>query len=58
MVETVISNHKRPWKLSFSFGRALQASVLRAWGGADTAEAIKERVQKPIESYKTYKINA
>ena len=53
MVKPVISNHKRPWKLSFSFGRALQASVLRAWGGADTAEAIKERVQKPIESYKT-----
>merc|ERR1711970_663414 len=23
----------RPWKLSFSFGRALQASVLKAWGG-------------------------
>ena len=21
----------RPWKLSFSYGRALQASVLRAW---------------------------
>lgn len=23
----------RPWALSFSFGRALQASVLKAWGG-------------------------
>merc|ERR1711868_193715 len=23
----------RPWKLSFSYGRALQASVLKAWGG-------------------------
>merc|ERR1712054_474454 len=22
-----------PWKLSFSFGRALQASVLKAWDG-------------------------
>ncbi|XP_014675558.1 PREDICTED: fructose-bisphosphate aldolase A-like [Priapulus caudatus] len=24
---------KRPWTLTFSFGRALQASVLAAWGG-------------------------
>jgi fructose-bisphosphate aldolase, class I len=24
-----------PWELSFSYGRALQASALRAWGGAD-----------------------
>ncbi|KOB74722.1 Fructose-bisphosphate aldolase [Operophtera brumata] len=24
---------KRPWPLTFSFGRALQASVLRAWAG-------------------------
>lgn len=23
----------KPWKLSFSFGRALQASVLKTWGG-------------------------
>jgi fructose-bisphosphate aldolase class I len=22
-----------PWQLSFSFGRALQAPVLKAWGG-------------------------
>merc|ERR1712119_56263 len=25
----------RPWALSFSYGRALQASVLKAWGGKD-----------------------
>ena len=24
----------RPWTLSFSYGRALQASALKAWGGA------------------------
>ncbi|CAB3359117.1 fructose-bisphosphate aldolase isoform X2 [Cloeon dipterum] len=24
---------KKPWSLTFSYGRALQASVLRAWGG-------------------------
>ena len=23
----------QPWELSFSYGRALQASALRAWGG-------------------------
>ncbi|XP_057656820.1 fructose-bisphosphate aldolase-like [Diorhabda carinulata] len=26
---------KRPWTLTFSYGRALQASVLRAWAGKD-----------------------
>lgn len=26
-------NGKKPWALSFSFGRALQASVLKAWQG-------------------------
>jgi fructose-bisphosphate aldolase class I len=25
-----------PWKLSFSYGRALQAAPLKAWGGNDT----------------------
>ncbi|CAF1077240.1 unnamed protein product [Didymodactylos carnosus] len=25
--------HKRPWKLTFSYGRALQVSALNAWGG-------------------------
>lgn len=28
-----ISDIKRPWALTFSYGRALQASVLAAWGG-------------------------
>jgi fructose-bisphosphate aldolase class I len=26
----------RPWELSFSYGRALQAPALRAWGGDDS----------------------
>jgi fructose-bisphosphate aldolase class I len=26
----------QPWQLSFSFGRALQAPVLRAWAGDDS----------------------
>jgi len=26
-------NGKKPWALSFSYGRALQASVLKAWKG-------------------------
>lgn len=30
---------KRPWALTFSYGRALQASVLRAWGGKPENEA-------------------
>ncbi|ERL95792.1 hypothetical protein D910_00308 [Dendroctonus ponderosae] len=31
---------KKPWALTFSYGRALQASVLRAWGGKD--EQVKQ----------------
>ncbi len=30
-----IEDINRPWALSFSFGRALQASALKAWGGKD-----------------------
>ena len=26
---------KKPWPLSFSYGRAMQASVLKAWDGKD-----------------------
>lgn len=28
-----IISGKKPWSLTFSFGRALQASVLKAWSG-------------------------
>jgi fructose-bisphosphate aldolase class I len=28
-------NLLRPWRLTFSYGRALQASVIKAWGGKD-----------------------
>ena len=32
-----------PWQLSFSYGRALQAATLQAWGGrADSVEAAKK----------------
>lgn len=36
----------KPWKLSFSFGRALQASVLKTWGGK------KENVKAAQEVFK------
>jgi fructose-bisphosphate aldolase class I len=29
----------QPWELSFSFGRALQAPVLKAWAGEDSNRA-------------------
>lgn len=45
----------RPWALTFSYGRALQASVLRAWGGkkenvaAGQAELLKRaKVSKTV----------
>jgi fructose-bisphosphate aldolase, class I len=28
-----VDNIRRPWFLSFSFGRALQNSAIKAWGG-------------------------
>ncbi|KAK9876313.1 hypothetical protein WA026_012612 [Henosepilachna vigintioctopunctata] len=39
---------KKPWALSFSFGRALQASVLKAWVGKDenVAAAQKELLNR------------
>eukprot|EP00922_Rhytidocystis_sp_ex-Travisia-forbesii_P063061 GHVS01093859.1.p1 GENE.GHVS01093859.1~~GHVS01093859.1.p1 ORF type:complete len:371 (+),score=90.65 GHVS01093859.1:79-1191(+) len=33
-----------PWKLSFSYGRALQASVLKAWGGKPDNKAAAQKV--------------
>ncbi|WP_372594986.1 class I fructose-bisphosphate aldolase [Actinotalea sp.] len=35
----------QPWELSFSYGRALQAPVLRAWGGDDGR---REEAQKAL----------
>jgi len=32
----------KPWRLSFSFGRALQAPAIKAWGGKDTAAGQRE----------------
>jgi len=38
---------KKPWALTFSYGRALQASVLRAWGGKkENVKAGQEELQK------------
>ncbi|XGW17817.1 hypothetical protein V3C99_002428 [Haemonchus contortus] len=41
-----INNAKllKPWKLSFSYGRALQASVLKAWQGKDENVQAAQRV--------------
>ena len=30
-----VDSIRRPWSLSFSFGRALQNSAIKAWGGND-----------------------
>ncbi|GAA0146509.1 hypothetical protein Leryth_015563 [Lithospermum erythrorhizon] len=38
---------KKPWSLSFSFGRALQQSTLKAWGGK------KENVEKAQSAFLT-----
>ncbi|KAJ0028795.1 hypothetical protein Pint_35884 [Pistacia integerrima] len=38
---------KKPWSLSFSFGRALQQSTLKAWGGK------KENLQKAQAAFLT-----
>merc|ERR1712062_246280 len=36
----------KPWRLSFSFGRALQASCLKAWGGKDVAAGQEELLKR------------
>eukprot|EP00794_Sanderia_malayensis_P014018 gene14018-15476_t len=38
---------KKPWALSFSYGRALQASVLRTWGGKpENVQAAQKELMK------------
>merc|ERR1711977_619264 len=42
---------QQPWKLSFSFGRALQASVLKLWkGSAENATKCREQSAKLAEA--------
>jgi len=36
----------KPWRLSFSFGRALQASCLKAWKGTDVAAGQREFLKR------------
>lgn len=36
----------KPWSLSFSFGRALQASCLKAWAGKDVAAGQEELLRR------------
>lgn len=48
----------RPWALTFSYGRALQASVLRAWGGKkeNVAAGQNELLKRAKVSIKVSKI--
>ena len=39
------SRHDLPWNLTFSYGRALQAAALKAWGGK------KENVKKGQDAF-------
>nr|AQZ26745.1 fructose-biphosphate aldolase [Aurelia sp. 1 GW-2014] len=47
---------KKPWALSFSYGRALQASVLKAWGGKEenVAAAQKELLKRAYLNSQAY----
>jgi len=36
----------KPWKLSFSFGRALQASALKGWSGSNVAKGQEEFLKR------------
>jgi len=40
------SGAPKPWSLSFSFGRALQASCLKAWAGKDVAAGQDELLKR------------
>ncbi len=35
-----------PWKLTFSYGRALQAAALKAWGGKDVEAGKKAHLHR------------
>lgn len=49
---------KKPWALTFSYGRALQASVLRAWQGkADQVAAGQQELLKRAKVSTTFEID-
>merc|ERR1719481_877265 len=39
-------NGPKPWRLSFSFGRALQASAIKAWNGSDVAAGQDQLIRR------------
>ena len=41
---------KKPWALTFSYGRALQASALKAWGGK--LESVKDGQEELLKRAK------
>ena len=45
---------RKPWALTFSFGRALQASVLKAWQGKE--ENVKAAQDQLISRAKVIRI--
>jgi fructose-bisphosphate aldolase class I len=49
---SAINQHpgKKPWALTFSFGRALQASAIKAWGGKN--EQVKAGQQEFLKRAK------
>ncbi len=42
-LSAMIAMHSLPWKLTFSYGRALQAAALQAWGGKSENVAAGQR---------------
>ena len=48
----------RPWPLTFSYGRALQASVLRAWGGKKENVAAGQSELLKRAKVSTYSVKA
>lgn len=46
---------KKPWKLTFSYGRALQASAIKAWAGKP--ELVKNGQQEFEKRAKVYIYN-
>eukprot|EP00179_Madagascaria_erythrocladioides_P006894 CAMPEP_0198323388 /NCGR_PEP_ID=MMETSP1450-20131203/11648_1 /TAXON_ID=753684 ORGANISM="Madagascaria erythrocladiodes, Strain CCMP3234" /NCGR_SAMPLE_ID=MMETSP1450 /ASSEMBLY_ACC=CAM_ASM_001115 /LENGTH=403 /DNA_ID=CAMNT_0044027083 /DNA_START=86 /DNA_END=1297 /DNA_ORIENTATION=- len=47
LLNTIEGSERAPWSLTFSYGRALQISVLKLWAGDDTK---KEEAQKLLSA--------